>query len=671
MDTADPPPGPANLLQDAIERPNSSPLLPSTSSNSAPPPHHARLTPVDMVPSSSGDSATTGSNEPGPKAVTTVTTVTEGGGNATTQTFTHVGASAIDAKLSSETGRVELRPIPVKGLSASKIKTLRSRRTKFVPRISHFDRDNTSSAQDPFRGFWTLFWIVIFVGGVRTGYRHFVETGSPFGRKFADLISEDGWALALSDAALVGSTLLCVPFAKLLVSGWIPYYWTGLIIQHIGQTAFLGIAVSWTFHRNWPWVQSGFMTLHALSLLMKVHSYCATVGEMTVRHRRLTKDEAKLEALLSSHGGRRQAELDARAAWEQACAEKPSLASDRSASFLNPSTTSAIDSTPTSSINSDEETHQKQQQLRQRLTRRKSSDHRSPTRQRLSASDEAAGAPLIHHPSRDEVPQEGPETLTWHPNSEISETANAVAEGWDALTSDGVGKVRFPENVTGWNFVDYLLVPTLVYELEYPRAESIRPLYILEKTLATFGTFSILVLIVEHFILPVTPSKDDSFVSSILDLALPFCVCYLLIFFIIFECVCNGFAEITRFSDRAFYSDWWNSISFDEFSRKWNRPVHTFLLRHVYATTITSYHFSKFSAAFVTFLLSALVHELVMAVVTKKIRLYLFGLQMAQLPLIMIGRAKIFRQYPALGNLFFWLGLLSGFPLLAVSYLKY
>lgn len=69
--------------------------------------------------------------------------------------------------------------------------------------------------------------------------------------------------------------------------------------------------------------------------------------------------------------------------------------------------------------------------------------------------------------------------------------------------------------------------------------------------------------------------------------------------------------QITRFSDRAFYSDWWNSISFDEFSRKWNRPVHTFLLRHVYATTISTYKLSKFSAAFVTFLLSALVHECV------------------------------------------------------------
>ena len=81
------------------------------------------------------------------------------------------------------------------------------------------------------------------------------------------------------------------------------------------------------------------------------------------------------------------------------------------------------------------------------------------------------------------------------------------------------------------------------------------------------------------------------------------------------------------FADRAFYDDWWNSTSWDEFSRKWNRPVHTFLLRHVYASTMSSYKLTRQSAMFVTFLLSAAAHELVMAVVTKKIRFYLFVMQ--------------------------------------------
>jgi sterol O-acyltransferase len=32
-----------------------------------------------------------------------------------------------------------------------------------------------------------------------------------------------------------------------------------------------------------------------------------------------------------------------------------------------------------------------------------------------------------------------------------------------------LGGKLFPRNQTLWNFFDYLLVPTLVYELEYPR----------------------------------------------------------------------------------------------------------------------------------------------------------------------------------------------------------
>lgn len=33
------------------------------------------------------------------------------------------------------------------------------------------------------------------------------------------------------------------------------------------------------------------------------------------------------------------------------------------------------------------------------------------------------------------------------------------------------GNVKYPDNITISNFVDFLLVPTLVYELEYPRAD--------------------------------------------------------------------------------------------------------------------------------------------------------------------------------------------------------
>ena len=59
------------------------------------------------------------------------------------------------------------------------------------------------------------------------------------------------------------------------------------------------------------------------------------------------------------------------------------------------------------------------------------------------------------------------------------------------------------------------------------------------------GTFALLYTIVETFIIPLTPTKEQSFARSLLDLALPFMMAYLLLFYIIFECICNAFAELS------------------------------------------------------------------------------------------------------------------------------
>jgi len=120
--------------------------------------------------------------------------------------------------------------------------------------------------------------------------------------------------------------------------------------------------------------------------------------------------------------------------------------------------------------------------------------------------------------------------------------------------------------------------------------------------------------------------------------------------------------------------------------------VYTFLLRHVYAATIMSHRVSKTTAMFVTFLISACAHELVMAVVTRKFRMYLFTLQVCcilfhffpdhsnentilpqliQIPLIVLGRIPAIKRNRLMGNVVFWLGLYAGFPLLCVAYVAY
>ena len=85
----------------------------------------------------------------------------------------------------------------------------------------------------------------------------------------------------------------------------------------------------------------------------------------------------------------------------------------------------------------------------------------------------------------------------------------------------GSEQLRYPYNLTFSNFADYMLIPTLVYELQYPRTKGfgnpsvqshpvhrfrIRWTYILEKVFSTFGVMAIMILIVEEFIFPQLPT---------------------------------------------------------------------------------------------------------------------------------------------------------------------
>lgn len=54
-----------------------------------------------------------------------------------------------------------------------------------------------------------------------------------------------------------------------------------------------------------------------------------------------------------------------------------------------------------------------------------------------------------------------------------------------------------------------------------------------------------------------SPTQPEANQSHLLPLSIPLCL---------------------SFADREFYQDWWNSTSWDEFARKWNKPVHVSLV---------------------------------------------------------------------------------------------
>jgi sterol O-acyltransferase len=53
-------------------------------------------------------------------------------------------------------------------------------------------------------------------------------------------------------------------------------------------------------------------------------------------------------------------------------------------------------------------------------------------------------------------------------------------------------------------------------------------------------------------------------VEAIATLIIPILFCHIMIFYMMFELILNGIAEVTRFADRCFYDDWWNSTTWDE-----------------------------------------------------------------------------------------------------------
>ncbi|CAO2653211.1 Nn.00g026220.m01.CDS01 [Neocucurbitaria sp. VM-36] len=242
-----------------------------------------------------------------------------------------------------------------------------------------------------------------------------------------------------------------------------------------------------------------------------------------------------------------------------------------------------------------------------------------------------------------------------------------------------LGHVSYPENLTLYNFVDFIFCPTLCYELEYPRTAKIRPLEVFYKTLAVFGCIFLMVITAEEFILPVldqsalrlyhsNSAMDFSLIlgETIGRLLFPFMITFLLVFLVIFEYILGAFAELTRFADRQFYADWWNSCDWLEFSREWNKPVHHFFRRHVYSASKN--HMSRPVATTITFLISALAHELVMGCITRKFRGYGFIAMMLQMPIVMVQRSKFVRGRTLLNNVLFWCSMILGLSMMCALY---
>lgn len=246
------------------------------------------------------------------------------------------------------------------------------------------------------------------------------------------------------------------------------------------------------------------------------------------------------------------------------------------------------------------------------------------------------------------------------------------------LTST-MGNVTYPQNLTLANYLDYVLCPTLCYELEYPRTPKIRWLEVFYKTLAVFGCIFLMTVISSEFVNPIITETSAALnrsatlsdqvlvlMEAISIMLFPFMILFLLTFLVIWEYALGAFAELSCFADRNFYDDWWNCEDWLEFSREWNIPVYHFLRRHVYSPTrrLTNHTI----ATIVTFVLSSFGHELIMGCISKKLRGYSVFAMMLQLPVTALQRTKYVRGRWVLNNAFFWGSIVLGITGIAVLY---
>ncbi|MCJ1230443.1 hypothetical protein MMC12_007117 [Toensbergia leucococca] len=308
--------------------------------------------------------------------------------------------------------------------------------------------------------------------------------------------------------------------------------------------------------------------------------------------------------------------------------------------------------------------------------------HLSTTEHRLSALDNpetASTAAAVRYPSANTQPDEIDSGAEEKKTEDQEEALTKLREALALELTSPLGRVTYPQNLTFMNYVDYILCPTLCYELEYPRTPKRQWMELFWKTLAVFGCIFLLTITSEEFIVPVLADSALRLegVQSLSEMALilaesismllfPFMVTFLLVFLVIFEYILGAFAEITCFADRHFYSDWWNSCDWLEFSREWNIPVHNFLRRHVYAASTP--YVSRTMATVITFLISAVGHELVMGCITKKLRGYGAVAMMLQMPIVMLQRTKFVRGRTLFNNVCFWISMILGLSIMCSLY---
>ncbi|KAK1983696.1 MBOAT family protein [Colletotrichum cereale] len=237
----------------------------------------------------------------------------------------------------------------------------------------------------------------------------------------------------------------------------------------------------------------------------------------------------------------------------------------------------------------------------------------------------------------------------------------------------------YPQNITMHNLAYFWWAPTLVYQPAYPRTDTIRWLFVAKRMAEVFGLGVFIWFASAQYATPVLINSLDKIASldipkileRLMKLSTISLVIWLAGFFALFQSFLNALAEVTRFGDRCFYEDWWNSESLGAYWRLWNKPVYQYFKRHVYSPLIGR-GWSPRAAQLAVFFASAVLHEVLVGIPTHNIIGVAFAGMFLQLPLIAITTPLEKMQTPTgrmLGNCIFWVSFtILGQPFAALMY---
>ncbi|RZB55364.1 diacylglycerol O-acyltransferase 1B isoform X1 [Glycine soja] len=245
-----------------------------------------------------------------------------------------------------------------------------------------------------------------------------------------------------------------------------------------------------------------------------------------------------------------------------------------------------------------------------------------------------------------------------HTNYDMRALTKLVEKGealLDTLNMD------YPYNVSFKSLAYFLVAPTLCYQPSYPRTPYIRKGWLFRQLVKLIIFTGVMGFIIEQYINPIVqnsqhPLKGNLLYATerVLKLSVPNLYVWLCMFYCFFHLWLNILAELLRFGDREFYKDWWNAKTVEDYWRMWNMPVHKWMIRHLYFPCLR-HGLPKAAALLIAFLVSALFHELCIAVPCHIFKLWAFGGIMFQVPLVLITNylQNKFRN-SMVGNMIFW-----------------